>query len=175
MSQQNQDPYEVGTCDVVLDTAKTIYSEESERFKQAEAKTNITLAFIGVLFGAYLTYLGSFKPVMKDVPYLVYTSLFKLVVFGCFTTSIIYFLRSVRTGEYDQVNIDNIVTKDFSQKKETDSKLAIAATYADAVRLNKDKLESKMKLYSTGLNFMSWGFVIFAIHFIIEEVIRYVK
>lgn len=166
---------QVGTCDVILDTAKSVYNEESERFKQAEAKTNITLAFVGVLFGAYLTYLGAFKPPLKEVSYLIYTGLFKLLVFTCFITSIIYFLKSIKTGEYDQVGLDNIVTDDFSKRDEINAKLAVAGTYTDAVANNKERLEDKLKLYGIGLNLMTWGFIIFAVHFVIEEVIRYVK
>ncbi|WP_305455503.1 hypothetical protein [Bacillus mycoides] len=166
---------QIGTCDVILDTAKSVYNEESDRFKQAEAKTNITLAFVGVLFGAYLTYLGAFKPPLKEVSYLIYTGLFKLIVFVCFITSIIYFLRSIKTGEYDQVGLDNIVTEEFSNRDEIDAKLAVAGTYNDAVANNKDRLEDKLKLYGVGLNLMTWGFIIFAVHFVIEEVIRYVK
>ncbi|QWG70404.1 hypothetical protein EXW32_29110 (plasmid) [Bacillus mycoides] len=166
---------QTGTSDVILDTAKSVYNEEAERFKQAEAKTNITLAFVGVLFGVYLTYLGAFKPPLKEVSYLIYTCLFKLIVFTCFITSIIYFLKSIKTGEYDQVGLDNIVTNDFSKRNEIDAKLAVAGTYTDAVTNNKGRLEEKLKLYGIGLNLMTWGFIIFAIHFVIEEVIRYAK
>ncbi|MDM5187853.1 hypothetical protein QUF99_11085 [Bacillus sp. DX4.1] len=175
MSQETERPFVEGTCDVILDTAKEIYNEESARFTQAEAKTNITLAFVGVLFGAYLTYLGAFNPVTKNVPYLIYTFLLKLTVFVCFTISIVYFLRSIKTGEYDQVGLDYIVTETFAREEERSAKLSVAGTYTDAVKLNKDKLEAKMKLYGTGLSFMIWGFVIFAVHFVIEEVIRHVK
>ncbi|PFT75155.1 hypothetical protein COK81_30465 [Bacillus thuringiensis] len=101
--------------------------------------------------------------------------MFKLTIFICFTISIIYFLRSIKTGEYDQVGIENIVTEDFAQREENDAKLTMAGTYNDAVALNREKLEFKMKLYSIGLNFMTCGFIMFAIHFIIEEVIRFVK
>lgn len=163
-----------GAHEVILDTAKTIYNEESERFKQVEAKTNITLAFVGVLFAAYLTYLGSYKPIIKDSSYLVYTLLFKLAVFVCFTLSISFFLRSVRTGEYDQVDLDNIVTRELAEASEQEVKLQIAATYKEAIDNNKAMLESKMKEYSLGLNLMFWGFIVFAVHFIIEEVIKYV-
>ncbi|PRT13202.1 hypothetical protein C6352_02315 [Bacillus thuringiensis] len=175
MCEQNENTFNSDTCDVILDAAKAVYDEEAERFKQAEAKTNITLAFVGVLFGAYLTYLGSFKPPIKEISYGIYTGVFKLTIFICFTISIIYFLRSIKTGEYDQVSIENIVTEDFAQREENDAKLTVAGTYNDAVALNREKLEFKMKLYSIGLNFMTCGFIMFAIHFIIEEVIRFVK
>lgn len=176
MSQQNEsDIYVAETCEAILDTAKTIYTEESERFKQAEAKTNITLAFVGVLFAAYLTYVGAFKPTTKESSYLVYTLLFQLGVFALFTLSIIYFLRSIKTGAYDQVSLENIVNENLAIETEGKAKILIAATYKDAIDSNKENLESKLKLYSIGLNYMFWGFLIFAVHFVIEEVVKYVK
>jgi hypothetical protein len=171
----DQEQYNLGTCEAILDTSKTIYNEESERFKQAEAKTNITLAFSGVLFGAYLTYIGAFKPVSESAEYYIYTYLFKLIVFVCFTISITYFLKSIRTGEYDQAGLDAIVNSNFAKEPDAKAKLEIAATYKDALDLNRGKLETKMKTYNQGLNFMFWGFILFALHFVIEEVVKRVN
>ncbi|OKL36689.1 hypothetical protein [Domibacillus mangrovi] len=165
----------VESCDAILDTAKTVYNEESERFKQAEAKTNIALAFAGVLFAAYLTYLGTFKPIIKEPSYLVYTSLFKVAIFVLLVIGIIYFLRSIKTGEYRQVDLNNIVSIDFGKRSEKNSKLSLAFTYDEAVTLNKEGIEGKLRFYQIGLQLITYGFLIFAIHFLIEEVIRYVQ
>ncbi|MED4170596.1 hypothetical protein [Priestia megaterium] len=175
-NQQSEDnEYISETCEAILDTAKTIYNEEAERFKQTEAKTNITLAFVGILFAAYLTYLGAFKPISKEISYLVYTFLFELVIFILFVLSIVYFFKSIKTEEYEQVGLENIVNENLARNDANQTKLLIAATYKDAIDFNKNLLESKLKLYGMGLNFMHWGFLSFAVHFMIEEVIKYVK
>ncbi len=162
------------TCEAILDTAKTIYTEESERFKQVETKTSITLAFVGVLFGAYLTYLGSFKLSTHEISYLIYTYLFQLVIFVALTVSIIYFLMSIKTGEFEQVDLETIVDTNFSSEPEGIAKLQIAATYRDAISANKNGIDSKMRFYSMGLNYLLWALIIFALYFTIEEVIKHV-
>lgn len=166
--------YTPESCDAILGTAKHIYLEESERFKQAEAKTNITLAFVGVLFGIYLTFLGAFEPITQEPGYLIYTFLIKAVIFLSLVISISFFIKSVKTGVYDQVSLNDIVNYNFAKEDECKVKLEIAATYKDAIDFNKSGVETKMKFYSKGLIFMYWGFITFATHYIIEEVIKYV-
>lgn len=162
------------SSDAILDTAKTIYYEESERFKQAENKTNIAIAFVGILFGIYLTYLGTFEPVTEQLAYLIYTYSFKSVVFILLSTSVFELLNSIRTGEYHQVSLENVVDDNLSREDSSWVKLLIASTYKDAIDKNKTLIERKMKIYSKGLNLVLLGFTLFAIHFIIEEVIKIV-
>ncbi|PEG10308.1 hypothetical protein CON96_11460 [Bacillus wiedmannii] len=167
--------YIEGSCDVVLDTAKSVYDEEIDRFKQTEAKTNITLAFVGVLFGAYLTYLGGYKPPMKEISYLVYTVIFKLTVFMCYIVSIVYFFKAINTGKYKQVGLEEIASESFAKQDAEVTKLRVAFTYRDVINLNRDTLEKKLRFYQIGLYIMACGFMVFALHFLIEEVIRHVK
>lgn len=166
--------YVEGSCNVILDTAKSVYDEEIDRFKQAEAKTNITLAFVGILFGAYLTYLGTYKPPIEETSYLIYTVLFKIAVFICYIVSIIYFLKAISTGKYEQVDLNQFATESFALKNTEIATLTVAFTYRDVVNLNRGVLEKKLECYSKGLRILTYGFVIFTIHFLIEEVIRHV-
>ncbi|PEA56058.1 hypothetical protein CON64_05355 [Bacillus pseudomycoides] len=175
MGEENEDSYIDGSCDVVLDTAKSVYYEEIDRLKQMEAKTNITLAFVGVLFGAYLTYLGAFKMPMKEISYMIYTVLFKITVFVCYLVSVIYFLRAISTGKYKQVGLDEIASESFAMQDAEITKLRVAFTYRDVVSYNSVILEKKLKFYSRGLYIMAFGLMLFAVHFFIEEVIRHVK
>lgn len=173
--QGNPLTYNPESCDAILDTAKMVYNEESDRFKQVEAKTNITLAFVGVLFGAFLTYLNSNPLNIKEIKYLAYVILFRISILICFSISIFYFFRSIKVGEFHRVGLNNIIDADFAGQEEGRVKLEISATYKEAIDLNSDKIELKMKHYSYGLNFVSLGFLIFLIHFVIEEISRYVK
>ncbi|OUB71865.1 hypothetical protein [Bacillus thuringiensis] len=174
MGEEREESFIDGSCDVILDTAKAVYDEEIDRFKQTEAKTNITLAFVGVLFGAYLTYLSAFKLPIKEISYLVYTVLFKAAVFTCYITSIFYFLKAINTGKYEQVNLDEVASESYAKQDAEITKLRIAFSYRDIVSRNRDVLERKLKSYRIGLYIMTCGFIAFAIHFLIEEVIRHV-
>ncbi|WP_077624774.1 hypothetical protein [Sediminibacillus massiliensis] len=174
MSEPEKNSRNESSCETILDTAKTIYNEESERFKQAENKTNIAIAFVGILFGIYLTYLSSFEPTTEEDAYLIYTFLFKFLIFILLSLSIIQLLKAIGTGKYDQVSLEAIVEDDLSREDASWVKLQIAATYKDAIDLNKKLVERKMEIYSIGLTLVLWGFILFAIHFIVEEVIKIV-
>lgn len=176
MSQEehNQE-YNVDSCEAILDTAKIIHAEELGRFSQCENKTNIGLAFTGVLLGAYLTYLSSYKVPLKDTAYLTYTILFKVAILILLSLAIIFFLKSIKRGEYEQIDLNNIVDSEFAGCNVGQVRLEIAATYKQVVDLNKSKLEKKLEDYDIGLKLVTWGFLLFVGHFLIEEVIRYVK
>jgi len=173
--KENTPIYQQGSVDAILDTAKSIYNEEVDRFKQIEAKTSITLTFMGVLFGVFLTYLGAFKPQADEIAYLIYTYLFKCFILVLLSLSITFFFRSIKTGKFEQIQLDNIVTYSFAEEEESKVKLEISATYKEAIDLNCSKIEIKTKHYNVGLKFMSWSFLLFIVHFVIEEVIRNVK
>jgi len=173
--QQNVRPFEESSCESILDTAKTVHAEETARFNQFENKTNIGLAFTGVLLGAYLTYLSTFKPAIKDESYLIYTIVFKILILGLLTIAIICFLKSIKTGEYKQVDLNNIIDLEFAKDSPTKVKIEIAATYKSVIDQNKDRLKLKIEFYDKGLDYVTWGFSLFVFHFLIEEIIKYVK
>ena len=168
MSQQSLIPE---SCDSILDTAKIVHAEELARFNQCESKTNIGLAFSGIMLGSYLTYLSTFKPDLTESSYLIYSFLFKAAIFTILTIGIMYFLKSIKVGTYEQIDLDNIVDLEFATDNETKVKFEIAATYKTVVNNNKRSLELKLKYYGTGLKYLTGGFLLFTIHFFIEEVI----
>ncbi|MGD6966415.1 hypothetical protein ACQCVP_08305 [Rossellomorea vietnamensis] len=167
--------YNAESCDAILDTAKTVYAEEQARFIQYENKTNIGLAFGGVVLVAYLTYLGSNKLLLNDTGYLIYSTLFRLSILILFTIGIIYFLKAIKSGDYKQVDLSNIVLLSFAQDPVETVKIELAATYKSAVDENKIVLDKKTKFYDLGLTLVARGFLVFVIYFVLEEVIKYVK
>ncbi|MFP7442541.1 MULTISPECIES: hypothetical protein [Bacillus] len=171
----NEPQYQSDSCDAILDTAKTVYAEEQTRFIQYENKTNIGLAFGGVILVAYLTYLGTNKLPIHDTGYLIYSILLRFSVLTSFTVGIIYFLRAIKSGDYEQINLSNIVDLDFAQDPVATVKLELAATYKTAIDGNKTILDKKTKYYDIGLTSVTIGFLIFVIYFVIEEVIKHVK
>lgn len=130
---------------------------------------------MAVLFGVYLTYLNNFELYSSDISYIVYTFLFKIVIFIFLVISIIYLLGSIKNSQYEQVSLENIVDHNFAESDFTIASLEIAATYKVAFESNRSKIDKKMKLYSKGLNLLYWGFIVFAVHLTIEEVIRFAR
>ena len=89
-----------------------------------------------------------------------------------------YFLKSIKRGEYEQIDLNNIIDLEFAGYDVTKVRLEIAATYKQVVDLNKSKLEEKLEDYDMGLKLVTWGFLLFVGHFLIEEIgeiIKYVK
>lgn len=160
------------SCNAILDTAKVIYNEEQSRFNQYETKNSIGLAFTGVIFGAYLRYLSTATPNFDNVPYAIYSSFFNIVILIFFCLGIICFLKSIKSGEYQQVELSNIVEYDFARDDIAKVRLELAATYKVAIDQNKTVLETKTKLFDKGLNFAFSAFILFIFFFLIEEVIK---
>lgn len=164
--------YNVGSADAILDTAKTVYNEEADRFKQVEAKTSMTIAFISVLFGAFLTYLGTFNPISENTWYLIYTYFHKFIILSLLSISTIYFFRSIKVGEHRQIDLDSVVDAKYATDDEALLKLRLASTYKEVVDSNCSKIDLKLKNYNRGLFIMVSSFVVFVVHFIVEEVIK---
>lgn len=156
----------------ILDTTKTIYNEESDRFKQVESKSAIAVAFNGALLAGYLSYTIAHENQASDIGYLMYTLFFKLVIFLALIVSVLYLLKSIKSEEYSQAGLDNIVTYDFARKLDSIANMEIAATYKEAIDDNRVKIEEKLKLYNLGVNYMIFSLAVFSIYFIIEEVIK---
>lgn len=174
MTAKQENNYNKETCEVILDTSKTAYLEELDRFKQIESKVNIALALNGVLLAAYLTYLGNLRFQSSDIGYIVYTNLFKIVIIFCLGFGILYFLKAIEIEEYDQVRLDGIVAYTFARESVDKARMQVAATYKEVIDLNREKIKKKSKCYNKGHAFLISSLLFFLIHFIIEEVIKYV-
>ncbi|GIO30776.1 MULTISPECIES: hypothetical protein [Paenibacillus] len=160
------------SCDAILDTAKTIYNEEYDRFKQVETKTGITLGFVGVLFGVFLTYATSIKIPTGQIAHAIYSYIFQIVIAILLTLSAVRFINAIKVGTFEQVDINNIVDSDFAKETPARVKIDLAATYQESINSNSERVDRKNKNYSAGLGLMLWGFILFVIYIIIEEIIK---
>lgn len=173
MKEDKESRYDPESSEAILDTAKVKYVEEQERFKQTEFKINIALAFNGILFGIYLTYIQDFLP-SDSVHYMIYTLIVKFIILLLFSISIGKFLRSITVAEFHQIKLDGIIDLELAKQDSSITKLQIASTYREAIDINKKSLDLKIRHYEIGLCLLKWGFFIFIVHFLIEEVIKYV-
>ncbi|MBO3283085.1 MULTISPECIES: hypothetical protein [Paenibacillus] len=163
------------SCDAILDTVKTVYNEEIDRFKQVETKTGITLGFVGVILGVFISYVGASKIQLNVVSYVVFSYFFKLTIIGLLTVSSIKLINAIKVGSFQQVDINNIVDAEFAKDNPADVKYSIAATYQETITQNEEKIDKKNDNYSVGLNLMTYGFVLFIIYIILEEIIKNAK
>ncbi|EGG35253.1 hypothetical protein [Paenibacillus sp. HGF5] len=171
---EDQLPMNLDSCNVILDTAKTIYNEEYDRFKQIETKTGVAIGFVGVLFGFFLTYLNSVKITSNDVGYLIYTFGLRFIIIVLLTISALKFMNAIKVGEFVQVKLDRIVDKNTARMPPEEVTLSVAATYQEVIQSNEKKIDRKTDKYKDGLKFMVYGFLLFLVYFCLEEVIRYV-
>lgn len=173
MEQENNNKsrYRLDSCNAILDTAKTIYSEEADRFKQVESKAGITIGFVGVIFGFFLTNLGPTSS--KNLGYILYSNGFRLAAFFLLSLSLFKFISSIKVGVFAQVDIDKVVSYDLAEDLPEKVTLSIASTYEEVIQQNKEKIDAKINNYNKGLQYMSWGFLLFLIYSIVEGIIKY--
>lgn len=171
---ENEVPYDLNSCNVILDTSKTLYNEESDRFKQTESKAGITLGFVGVLLGFFLAFIKESKITGEGSGYLIYNFGFRIAILALFSISALKFVNAIKVGVFQQVIVDAVVDLDLARKKPEHVTLAIAATYKDVIEKNEKKIDKKTDSYNEGLKYMLWGFLLFLVYFIVEEVIKYV-
>ncbi|MOA26757.1 hypothetical protein D3C78_1475720 [compost metagenome] len=88
--------------------------------------------------------------------------------------SVLKFISAIKVGEFDQINIDNVVNTNLAYMQPEELTLSIAATYQEVIQKNEEKVNKKTDKYNIGLKFMVYGFLLFLIYFFIEEVIKYV-
>lgn len=165
--------YNNDSCGAILDAAKSVYNEEIDRFKQIETKTGVSLGFTGVCFVAFLNFINNNLSGSKQVGYLIYSGLFKLFILSLIFSAAYFFLRSMRVGTFEQIDLENIVDGDLATKTPSYVKLSIGATYKNAAKANEEKIEQKIHNYSKGLKSISIAFVVFVIHYILEVIIKY--
>ncbi len=164
--------YNEKSTNIILEIAKTTYNEELDRFKQTEAKTSIALAFSGVIITAYFAYLTTYSPTSLEHSYLVYNYILKFVIMTLLVTSIYFLITSIRTDTFQQIDLNSLVDDSLAQLEGKEVEMKIAYTYKELVEINEGKIGNKIKNYNCGLKFMNYGFFLFIIYFIIEEIIK---
>ncbi|OMF73014.1 hypothetical protein [Paenibacillus glucanolyticus] len=171
---KEQPPLNLDSCNVILDTAKTVYNEEYDRFKQIETKTGVTIGFVGVLFGFIITYLTTIKLGNNDAGYLIYTFGIRFVIVTLLAISALKYLGAIKVGKFEQIDIDEVVDTRLASRPPEELTLTIAATYLKVIKENEEKINQKTDKYNDGLKLMVSGFLLFLIYFFLEEVIKYV-
>ncbi|MFD0588679.1 hypothetical protein ACFQZE_11740 [Paenibacillus sp. GCM10027627] len=163
-------------CSAILDTAKSIYYEEIDRFKQAETKIGIAIAFTGVIFGAFLTFvnLNSINQTSLGFGLTLYSSLFKLIILALLVSSFYQFFKAMQIDDFQQIDIDSIVDSEFAKyESQARVKFDIAVTYKKAIVQNEEKIANKLNRYNNGLRFVAYAFAMFVTHYVVEGIIKY--
>lgn len=172
LREHNSD-YVIESIDAILDTAKKVYDEEIIRFNQIESKTNIAMAFSGVLLGVIITYYTSngIRGLDNNFLDMSFGILKLLNIFFIFRA--IYFLnQSMKSNAYSQFPLDTIINYEYFKKHEDVLKIELAATYNRAIKDNQALLIKKVKQYDDGNRSTSLGFSVFIVIFILEMIVK---
>ncbi|MGD6962734.1 hypothetical protein ACQCVB_11065 [Fictibacillus phosphorivorans] len=152
---------------VILDTAKTIYSEENDRFKIAETKASILLAFTGVLANFYMQYI--YRRITLEQLNLY--DLFFIVINLLLILLLAYLLiSSLMLQDFEQPTLDTVILYSYAEKDQSNIMLEIAATYHNVIKKNREVLKAKYDNIRIAL-FILIGLLIFSIlHIFLKEV-----
>ena len=164
--------YVVESIDAILDIAKNVYNEELERFNQIENKTNIGMAFAGVLLGVVITFYSAGNMDDIETPQIIYTWVFRLISLILVCIGISFFHLSMKTGQYNQFPINTFIDNKYLKEEEYFVKVELAASYNRVVQDNQNLLVRKIRKYDLGSLFVLLGFLAFILNFILEVVIK---
>jgi hypothetical protein len=157
-------------CNAILDTAKVIYNEEIDRFKISETKTQILLAFTGIVFSFYINTLLKLEIEKEILRYLI-NAVFNLCIFLLLGYAIKSLIAAISMAKFEQVDIGDLVNKDFASSEECEVMMNIAATYRNAIRKNKDTVEQKMKYLTDALWYLKRAIILIIIYVFLKEVL----
>lgn len=166
--------YIIGSVDTILESAKKVYEEELARFNQIENKTNIGMAFSGVLLGVIITFYSSngIKELDNNF-YNVSFGIIKLLNLVFVFRAIYFFNQSMKSNTYNQFPINTIIDYKYFKKQEDVLKIELASTYNRVIKENQELLKNKIKQYDDGNRSTFLGFIFFIIIFVLEMTIKF--
>lgn len=161
------------SVDAVLDTAKLIYDEELVRFNQIENKTNISMAFIGILLGILISSFNSELLKINDFYFSVcFFFMLKSINLIIICRAFFYFYKSIKTSEYNQFPLKSFVTEKYLQAEPEFTKVEIVATYKRVINENFFLIKNKIKYYDLGNRYSFLGLVLFIFILISEKFVK---
>lgn len=157
-------------CSAILDTAKVIYNEELDRFKISETKTQILLAFTGIIFSFYINFLLKIEIDDNIIKYLI-NGVFNLWIFLLLGSAIKKLINAITMVEFEQVDVSDIINREFASNDEKDVLMNLAATYRNVIFKNKDTVEQKMNYIKDALWYLKWAIIFIVLYIFLKEVL----
>lgn len=170
---ENDSEYVIESVDAILETAKKVYDEEIMRFNQIESKTNIAMAFSGVLLGVIITFysstgIGKLENIYLNVGF----GIFKLLNIYFILRAIYFLNQSMKSNTYSQFPLDTVIDFKYFKEREDVLKIELAATYNRVIKENQELLIKKVIQYDDGNRSTSYGFFVFIFIFILEMIVK---
>lgn len=165
------------SSELILQTAKDIYLEEMERFKNTEVKSGILLTAVGVLLTFYLTYMKDIKIdwIIKHSGFFCFFLIVSVIILTLFIKTICFLLLSLKGFKYEQICVNSIVDEKFAMNDSSDVAFDIAATYQNIININRERLEKKTECFNEGLYFLSYTIIFIVLYVLIEGVMKLVN
>lgn len=158
------------SCKAILDTAKVVYSEELDRYKISETKTQILLAFTGIVFSFYINFLLKIESEKSLLSILIYW-VFNLMIFLLLGFAVKCLIQAITMVKFEQVNVEELTRRSLASKEERFVIMQIAATYRNVIRENKALIEAKMDSIKDAIWYLKWAVSLIIIYIFIREVL----
>jgi len=161
--------YNEPSIDAVLDAAKLVYDEELVRFNQIESKTNISMAFAGILLGILI---NNFNSEIFNITEFYFSVWFfftlKSINLLIISKAFFYFYKSIKTSEYNQFPLKSFVEDKYLKEEPEFTKVEIVATYKRVINENYFLVKNKTKCYDAGNKYSFFGLFLFILIMISE-------
>lgn len=177
LSNKNQPDHESYyneiSVDAVLDTAKLVYDEELARFNQIESKTNISMAFVGILLGILISSFNSESFKLSELYFSVcFFFVLKSINLIIICRAFFYFYKSIKTSKYNQFPLKSFVTDEYLKAEPEFTKVEIVATYKRVINENHFLIKNKIKYYDYGNKCSLFGLILFVFILISEKFVK---
>lgn len=161
------------SIDAVLDAAKLVYDEELVRFNQIENKTNISMAFAGILLGILI---NNFNSEIFNITEFYFSVCFfftlKSINLLIICKAFFYFYKSIKTSEYNQFPLKSFVADKYLKEEPEFTKVEIVATYKRVINENYFLVKNKTKYYDAGNKYSFFGLFLFILILISEKFVK---
>jgi len=162
------------SVDSILAAAQIVYNEEIGRFNQIENKTNISMAFSGVLLGVLFTVYNLNIFNNNNFPSIIYMFyIIKILNLFLMCKAFHYFSRSIKSSDFNQFPLNHFF-KDYSyfERDPNYVKIEIASSLNLTIQENISQIAKKIKYYDDGNTLIFVSLIIFIIIWSLEKIVN---
>lgn len=167
--------YNNDTVKVLLDTAKSEYSNEHNRTSVIDSKTSIALPIISTYCLA-LAQMNDYKAIFtteiksfKDL--LIPSCLFLTFTISLLLTliSVIMMVKVIKMRDYYVIKVEDLYDNDYFQEEPLFLSIKLIELYIEATELNKSGNDNRIPLYKKGWVLTVVSIVLFVTYVIVKN------
>lgn len=161
---------------LMLDIIMKEYEFESNRKNSIESRAGILLTLVGALLTIIPTFFSLSKyskleiKTVKDIIFPGIAILLFLLTLVLLSFSIIYFVKSLSTKNYERLSYTGF-NKDNASALESEVALCIMCEYAKSIKINIEANNDKVNKFNSAIFFLKYALILYASMFIITQFI----